>query len=109
MEYASRHLGRTSKAGQLIEWALYVPRTVVPANVKYLGYDVISEFNVTTPPNGGIGMRVPYGVPVKTAEDFDKWVRGAMAELSDNATAPAEVTYQKVSDLAQETRTPAKP
>jgi hypothetical protein len=109
LEYASRHLSRTSKAGQLIEWALYVPRTVVPADVKYLGYDVLWRFNVATPPSGGIGMRVPYGVPVKTAEDFDKWVRSAMAELSDNATAPAEVTYQKVSDLAQETRTSVQP
>ena len=107
--YTARHLGRTAKAGGFIEWALYVPKTVLPADSKYLSCDALFRFNVATPPSGGMGMTVSAGVPVKTAEEFDKWVRGAMAEFSDNATAPADVTYPKVSDLAQQTRTPVKP
>jgi hypothetical protein len=49
-----------------------------------------------------MGLRVPYGVPIKTTDDFDKWVRGAMAELSDSGTAPDQVTYQSVSQLIQQ-------
>jgi hypothetical protein len=81
----------------------------VPANIKYLGYDVPWRFNVATPPSGEMGMRLPYSVPVKTAEEFDKWVRGAMAELSDNANTPESLTYQKVTELSQHLHTPAKP
>jgi hypothetical protein len=106
--YVGRHLGYTSKAGGLVEWALYVPKTALPANVKYLGYDVLWRFNVASP-NGGMGLTVAYGVPLRTAEDFDKWVRGAMAEFSDSGRPPADVTYQKVCDLAQQVRTPIKP
>jgi hypothetical protein len=107
--YTACHLGRTAKAGRITEWALYVPKTLVPANVKYLGYDLMTRFNTAASSNGGMGGRVPYGVPVQTAADFDKWVRGAMAELSDNAAAPADVTYQKVTDLARQISTPSKP
>lgn len=107
--YAACHLGQTTKAGRFIEWALYVPKTVLPANSKYLSCDALFRFNVATPPSGGMGMTVSAGVPVRTAEEFDKWVRGAMAELSDNATAPADVTYPRVSNLAQQTHTPVKP
>ncbi len=43
-------------------------------------------------------------VPIETAEDFDTWVLGAMAELSDSGTPPPEVTYQKIVDLARQIR-----
>lgn len=99
--YTARHLGHTSKADQLIEWTLYVPKITPPDNVKYLGYEALWRFNTTTQPSGQIGMTVGYGVPIKTPEDFDKWVRGAMVELSDSATAPDQVTYQSVSKLIQ--------
>jgi hypothetical protein len=69
-----------------------------------LGYDVLWRFNVASAPNGGMGLRAAYGVPIKTADDFDKWVRGAMAELSDSGTAPDQVTYQNVSQLIEKTR-----
>ena len=107
--YVGRHLGYTSQAGKFIEWALYVPRTTPPANVKYLGYDMLSRFNTATPPSGRIGITVGYGVAVQTAKDFDQWVRGAMAEFSDSGRPPADVTYQKVCDLAQQVRTSLKP
>ena len=107
--YAACHLGHTSKAGRLIEWALYVPKNRRARQCQVPGLRralPIQRRHAAQRRNGHEGA---LRRPVKTAEDFDKWVRGAMAELSDNATAPADVTYQKVSDLAQQTRTPSKP
>ncbi len=109
MAYVGRHLGYTSQAGRFIEWALYVPKTTPPANVKYLGYDMLSRFNTATPPNGRIGITLGSGVAVRTAEDFDRWVRGALAEFSDSGRPPADVTYQTVCDLARQVRTAADP
>ncbi len=108
MAYVGRHLGYTSQAGRFIEWALYVPKTTPPANVKYLGYDMLSRFNTATP-SGRMGITVGSGVAVRTAEDFDRWVRGALAEFSDSGRPPADVTYQKVCDLARQVRTSIKP
>ncbi|MEN6337530.1 MAG: hypothetical protein ABFE01_25030 [Phycisphaerales bacterium] len=108
MAYAARHLACTSRAGRFTEWTLYVPKATPPASVKYQGYDAISRFNTATPLNGAVGMNVGYGVPVDSAEDFEKWVRGAMAEFGDGP-APADVTYDKVSDLIRQIRTPNRP
>jgi hypothetical protein len=108
MAYTARHLAYTSKAGRFTEWALYVPKATPPAGVKYQGYDAISRLNTATSLNGAVGMNIGYGVPVDSAEDFEKWVRGAMAEFSD-AGAPADVPYEKVSNLAQQVRTTGKP
>ncbi len=108
MAYVGRHLGYTSQAGRFIEWALYVPKTKPPANVKYLGYDMLSRFNTATP-SGRMGIMVGSGVAVRTAEDFDRWVRGALAEFSDSGSPPADVTYQRVCDLARQVRTAIKP
>lgn len=102
--YTGCHLGHTLKAGQFIEWALYVPDTTPPAAVKYTGYDVLWRFNSTSAPNGGIGLKAMYGVPIVTAEDFDKWVGGAMAELSDTGAAPDQLTYQSVLQLSRQVR-----
>jgi hypothetical protein len=35
-------------------------------------------------------------------QDFNKWVLGAMAELSDDGKAPADVTYEGVLELAEQ-------
>ena len=37
-------------------------------------------------------------------QEFDVWVRGAMAELSDDGKAPESVTYQNVLQLAEKIR-----
>ena len=39
-----------------------------------------------------------------TAGDFDELVLGAMAELSDSGAAPAGITYEGVTRLAQQIR-----
>jgi hypothetical protein len=41
---------------------------------------------------------------IETQEDFDMWVLGAMAELSDAGIAPEHVTYESVLELAEKVR-----
>jgi hypothetical protein len=104
--YTGHHLGCTRKADRFTEWTLYVPSGTAPASARESGYDVLYRFNLDPQPSAGFGLRVGYGVPINTAEDFDAWVRGAMAELSDGGVAPETITYQKVVDLARRLRTP---
>ena len=47
---------------------------------------------------------VDYGILIETAENFDWWVLGAMAELSDDGKAPEDITYQTVLQLAEQIR-----
>ena len=107
--YTGRHLGYTRKADRFTEWSLYVPTGTPPAIVKQAGYNALYRLNPDSKSNAQMGFTVEYGVLIKTPEDFDKWVRSAMAELSDNGQAPESLTYQTVTELAQRLRTPAKP
>ena len=49
-------------------------------------------------------MSVDYGLSIKTKEDFDTWVLGAMADLSSEGKAPEDVTYENVLQLARQIR-----
>jgi hypothetical protein len=103
--YTGRHLTCTKKADQFIEWGLYVPNGTPPTGTKKLGYDVLYRFNLEQyTPKCRIGLTVKYGIPIETSGDFDKWVLGAMAELSDDGEAPADVTYTRVLQLAEKIR-----
>jgi len=73
-------------------------------NARTLGYSVLYRFNLDHKPKWIIGLDVGHGIPIETAEDFDAWVRGARAELSDGGTPPPDVTYQKIVDLARQIR-----
>ena len=107
--YIGHHLAYTRKADRFTEWSLYVPTGTPPAIVRQAGYDAVYRLNPGSTANAQFGMTVDSVIPIKTAEDFDKWVGGAMAELSDNGKAAESLTYQKVTELAQRLRTPAKP
>jgi hypothetical protein len=109
LTYTGHHLGYTRKADRFTEWSLYVPAGTPPASVKQAGYDAVYRFNPSFQFNGQFGLSAVYGSVIKTTEDFDKWIGGAMVELSDNGKAPESLTYQKVTELAQRLRTPAKP
>ena len=41
---------------------------------------------------------------IETQDDFDTWVRGAMAELSDNGVVPEGISYEKVMELSSRIR-----
>jgi hypothetical protein len=73
-----------------------------------LGYDLLCRINVPLDVESWPGMNVDCGIPVDTSEDFEKWVLGAMTELSDGGVAPAPVTYENVMKLVEEIRSGGK-
>ena len=102
--YLGRHLVYTKRDEKFIEWSLYVPDNPAPNSSQILGYDVLYKYNIENKPEGTMGFTVDYGMNVETKEDFNKWILGAMAELSDDGKAPEGVTYEKVLRLAQQIR-----
>jgi hypothetical protein len=104
MTYVGWHLAYTQKGDQFIEWSLYVPEGSPPARNETLGYDVLYRFNLEEEPKWRIGYTLDYGIEIKSEEDFDIWVLGAIAELSDDGKVPDEVGYEGVLQLAERTR-----
>ena len=102
--YTGYHLAYTQKAGKFIEWSIFVPDDTPLASVEQFGYDAIYRFNLEPKPKWTIGLTAEYGLLIETGEDFDKWVLGAMAELSDEGKAPTGLTYERVLRLAEEVR-----
>ena len=96
------HLTHTQKAGKFIEWSLYVPDGIPPASIKQLGYDVLYGFNLEDTPKWIIGLTAEYGILIETNEDFETWVLGAIAELSDDGKAPQDITYESVLELSEQ-------
>jgi len=99
--YTGYHLTYTQKAGKFIEWSLYVPDRTPPASARKLGYDVLYRFNLDPEPKTTIGLTVDCNLLIESAKDFEKWVLEAMAELSDDGKAPADVSYERVLQLAE--------
>ena len=105
-----RHLAWTEKNGKFYEWGLYVPDREVPDRLAFQNYRVISEFDRIEPRAfGGRPISVENDLTIASEAEFDTWVRGAMAELSDDGTAPASMTYKSVMALAQQIRSSTKP
>jgi len=102
--YTGYHLGYTRKADRFTEWAIYVPNGIPPKNVKQFGYHALYVFNIGREPRYILSHTVPYGLLIETKGDFDKWVLGAMAELSDDGKAPECVTYESVLQLTKQIR-----
>jgi len=106
--YTGYHLAYTKKVGKFIEWSLYIPDGTPLANVKRLGCDVLYRFNLDPEPKWKIGLTVDCSLLIDSANEFDKWVRGAMAELSDDGKAPEHVTYENVLRLTEQIRSGLK-
>lgn len=108
--YTGYHLAFTRKEGRFIEWSLYVPDGTPPVDVQATGYEMLYRWNQEFARNFVFDhVTVKPEFTIETAEEFDEWVLGAMAELADDGTAPANLTYQKVIDLAQQIRTSVAP
>lgn len=104
--YTGYHLAFTRKQDRFTEWGLYVPNGTPPADVQETGYEMLYRWNLEFPQHFTFDdMTVKPEFSIETAEEFDEWVLGAMAELADDGTAPTDVTYQKVLDLAEKIRT----
>jgi len=100
--YLGRHLAFTQKDGRFIEWGLYVPESkpqiVLPQYVYREFYRFIDR------PHEPLKEGNPLNGTRLQPEEFDEFVLGAMAELSDDGKAPDGVTYETVLQLAEEIR-----
>jgi hypothetical protein len=101
IEFAGRHLAvTTAKDGETLEWSLFVPLRPPPPRERFFGYTF--EFGA---PEDGEGPRqkadYPGDVEIASAEDFDTFVRGAMAESSEGGAAPQHVRLDRVAALAE--------
>ena len=102
--YTARHLGYTQKGDELIEWSLYVPDGLWPKRSEMVCYELLCKFNTKRQMDWWSGMSVDYGLSIKTKEDFNTWVLGAMADLSSEGKPPVNVTYKNVMQLARQIR-----
>ncbi len=102
-----RHLTFTRKKGKFYEWGIYVSDENTPERNTFTGYEVISKYNFGPRPffdgrPGSLGQ--DHELTINSEQEFDIWVRGAMAELSDDGKAPESITYKNVLQLAEKIR-----
>ena len=100
--YHGRHLAYTQKQGHFIEWSIYVPDGPPPKHCEETRYEVIFRFNYPPPDWRTSPQSLGDGIVIESAEDFDKWVLGAMAELSDSGVPPRDLTYEGVLALSKQ-------
>ena len=100
------HLAYTKKNDEFYEWALYIPSQDI--DTKYsqmLNYNFILRNNTPRRVDvNSLGTSVRAELTIKNKKDFDIWIRGAMAELSDNAIAPENITYENVTKVIGDLR-----
>jgi hypothetical protein len=103
--YTGRHLACTEKNDVFYEWAIYVPNREVRSRIG------VRQGRVSTgwyPENGQEGKdHLPRNIVVTLTveeDEFDEWVCGTMAELSDEGVAPEHVTYENVLRLSEQIR-----
>lgn len=104
---AGRHLTFTRKKGKFYEWGIYVPDEKAPERNTFGGYKVISKYNFGPRPffDGRPNLLgQEQELIINSEQEFDIWVRGAMAELSDDGKAPESITYKNVLQLAEKIR-----
>jgi hypothetical protein len=98
--YNGHHLLYTQKSGRFYEWGIYVPQQTPPSRDEFLGYFSMPRFN--TPKDRVLfSFGVLHDIVIENEQDFNMWVLGAMAELSDGEKPVDNLTYQDVLQLAQ--------
>lgn len=103
VQYQGYHLAHTKKNDKFYEWAIYVPQDKVPLRKNIIGYQVLHRFNISKDEKvGSIALSLHEDIQIDTQEDFDLWVLGAIKELSDNATAPENITFDSILQLAEQ-------
>ena len=104
---AGRHLTFTRKKGKFYEWGIYVSDENTPERNTFAGYEVISKYNFGPRPffdGRPACLGQDHELTIYSEQEFDIWVRGAMAELSDDGKAPEFITYKNVLQLVEKIR-----
>ena len=104
--YTGYHLAVTQKAGKFYEWAIYLPpEELKPAYTPFLSYLLEYRHNIENREvRGKLRLSTAAELTIDNVEDFDMFVRGAMAELSDDEEAPEHVTYENVLRVVEQIR-----
>lgn len=105
VNYVGRHLAYTREGEQFYEWAIYVPEKNPPRRSSVYGYYWHLRFNTkdADKSRNGDGDTLQEDVSIQPCE-FDFFVRGAMAEFSDNGVVPDYMTYDFTMNLAGQIR-----
>jgi len=104
IKYAGHHLACTQKNGIFYEWSLYVPDKKPPARNSLLGYNLNIKYQVDESAFGSRPGSLSEDLVIDTNQDFNTWVRGAMACLRNDGKAPEHITYENVLQLARKIR-----
>ncbi len=104
VSYAGHHLAYTYKDGNFYEWSLYVPDSKPPSRSSLVAYELSVKYKVDKDRFGTRPGNLSEDIVIDSSYDFDTWVLGAMAELSDDGKAPEHVTYEDVLRLASQIR-----
>ncbi len=109
LTYVGYHLTHTQKNGKFYEWGIYVPNRRMSQRDMFQDYKVIREYNGVEPPSFlGHPNLVKEELTIISEEEFNTWVLGAMAELSDDGKAAEYVTYENVLRLTDQIRSGLK-
>lgn len=109
IEYHGTHLSYTRKGSILHEWGLYVPGRKLDKYHGRLNYNLLYRCNSRdVNQKGAFTLGETGDIQIKTEGDFDLYVLGAMAELSDEGKPPTDVTYASVLRLAEQIRSQLK-
>jgi hypothetical protein len=104
ISYTGHHLAYTQKDRIFYEWSLYVPDNQPPQRSMLFAYEVSLEFDVDKSRFGTWPRNISEDLVIDSSYDFNTWILGAMAELSDNGKAQEEMTYESTLQLAEQIR-----
>ena len=98
------HLAYTKKNGEFYEWAIYIPTKYIDSKYSdMLNYDFIFRNNTTRKLDvNSLGSSVRPELTIKNQQDFETYVLGAMAEMSNDGNIPEQITYEKVLKLSDQ-------
>ncbi len=101
------HLAYTQKASKFYEWGIYVAPTKMPDRSSFVCYSIFKKSGVADQGSVSrpcVSEPLVEEVEIRSEEDFNTLVLGAMAELSADGKAPENVTYERVLRLAEQIR-----
>lgn len=106
IEYPGYHLAHTFKDNKYYEWSIYVPANNALSRDSMAGYELLKKFNVEKKDKliGTEAAAYHEDIQIETEEDFNIWILGAMAELSDDGQLPEGISYESVLDLIEDIR-----
>lgn len=111
MQFIGYHLAftlkETEKGKRWYEWSLYIPDKEPPPVNAVLTYRIHCRLNVNrTKDIKNRRNQSAVGDPqeIKTEEDFNTFVLGAMAERSDGGLVPKHVNYENILRLTKQLR-----